>query len=145
MQSKILVSVLVLVSVAFAKGPKPFQRGKLVQMDSVACGADEKSAQSPTSEIMGSHSRHKQTHERLCDEYVLQADEVDIRVRPRDEKHPVLLPVGEWAQFRLQRDKLILRTDALDNKEREFIVVSMTTRSDENTAGAKIPHVNHLQ
>jgi hypothetical protein len=32
---------------------------------------------------------------------VLQTDKMVYRIRPRDEKHPALLPVGEQAQFRL--------------------------------------------
>jgi hypothetical protein len=62
----------------------------------------------------------------LCQEYVLKADRVMYRIRPRDEKHPVLLPVGEDAEFRINKDKLILRVNELDNKERDYIVVSMT-------------------
>ena len=145
MRSKLFLSMLVLVSVAYAKEPKPFQRGKLLQMDSVACGTDEKDGQSLASEMLGSDSAHKKTHDLLCQEYVLQTEEVNYRVRPRDEKHPVLLPIGEWAQFRLQKDKLILRVDNLDDKEREYTVGSMTPRADGNAAEVKGPQVNHLQ
>jgi len=81
----------------------------------------------------------------LCQEYVLQADRVIYRIRPRDEKHPVLLPVGEQAQFRLQKDKMLLRVEDLDGKEREYIVVSMTPRSDSSTADAIPFRPNHLQ
>jgi hypothetical protein len=70
---------------------------------------------------------------------------VTYRIRPRDEKHPVLLPVGEQAQFRLQRDKMLLRVEDLDSKEREYIVVSMTPRSENSTADAISPRLNHLQ
>ena len=52
------------------------------------------------------------------------------RIRPRDEKHPILLPVGENAQFRIEKDKLLLRVEDLDDKEREYSVVSMTPRRD---------------
>ena len=57
-------------------------------------------------------------------------------IRPRDEKHPALLPVGEKAQFRLDKDKMLLRVEDGDNKEREYIVVSMTPREAklENTS-----------
>jgi len=30
--------------------------------------------------------------------------------RPKDDKHPVLLPIGETAQFRIHKDKLILES-----------------------------------
>jgi hypothetical protein len=136
---------LSLASAAFAKDPKPYQTGKLLQMDSVQCGVAEKDARSFTGEMLGTDSGNKKTQELLCQEYVLQSERVIYRIRPRDEKHPVLLPVGERAQFRLQKDKMLLRVEDLDNREREYIVVSMTPRSDTNSADASPIHMNHLQ
>ncbi len=98
-----------------------------------------------TGETLGTDSASKKTQELLCQEYVLQSERVIYRIRPRDEKHPVLLPVGERAQFRLQKDKMLLRMEDLDSKEREYIVVSMTPRSDTSTADASPIHMNHLQ
>ena len=95
--------------------------------------------------MLGTDSGHKKTHELLCQEYVLQAERVIYRIRPRDEKHPVLLPVGEKAQFRLVKDKMLLRVEDLDSKEREYIVVSMTPRADSGTAEASTSRLNHLQ
>jgi hypothetical protein len=132
--------VLGLVSAGYAKELKPYQTGKLVQMDSVQCGVAEKDG-----EMLGSDSGSKKTHELLCQEYVLQSERVIFRIRPRDEKHPVLLPVGEQAQFRLQKDKMLLRMEDLDSKEREYIVVSMTPRSESSTAEATPARLNHLQ
>lgn len=146
MRSKLaLCAVLGLASAAFAKDPKPYQTGKLLQMDSVQCGTAEKDATSFAGEMLGTDSGSKKTHELLCQEYLLQSERVLFRIRPRDEKHPVLLPVGEQAQFRLQKDKMLLRVEDLDSKEREYIVVSMTPRSDSSTAEAEAPRPNHLQ
>jgi len=146
MRSKLaLCAVLTLASATFAKEPKPYQTGKLLQMDSVQCGTAEKDATSLAGEMLGTDSGSKKTHELLCQEYVLQSDHVIYRIRPRDEKHPVLLPVGEQAHFRLQKDKMLLRVEDLDNKEREYIVVSMTPRSDSSTADASTSRINHLQ
>jgi len=146
MRSKwMLCVVLGLASAAYAKDPKPYQTGKLLQMDSVQCGMAEKEAKSLAGEMLGTDSGSKKTHEVLCQEYVLQAERVIFRIRPRDEKHPVLLPVGEQAQFRLQKDKMLLRVEDLDSKEREYIVVSMTPRSDSSTADAAPSRVSHLQ
>ena len=72
----------------------------------------------------------------LCQEYLLQSDTVIYRIRPRDEKHPVLLPVGEKAQFRIQKDKMLLLVEDIDEKEREYNVVSMTPRLDKSSASA---------
>ena len=145
MRSKLMLCVvLALASAAYAKDPKPYQTGKLLQMDSVQCGMAEKDAKSFAGEMLGTDSGSKKTQELLCQEYVLQAERVIYRIRPRDEKHPVLLPVGEQAQFRLQKDKMLLRVEDLDSKEREYIVVSMTPRSDSSTADAT-SRPNHLQ
>ena len=139
-----LCVVLGVASAAYAKEPKPYQTGKLLQMDSVQCGMSEKDAKSFAGEMLGTDSGHKKTEEVLCQEYVLQAERVIYRIRPRDEKHPVLLPVGDQAQFRLEKDKMVLRVEDLDNKDREYIVVSMTPRSDASTADAAT-RPNHLQ
>lgn len=114
-------------------------------MNSVPCGTAEKDATSFTGEVLGTDSGNKKTQEVLCQEYVLQAERVTYHIRPRDEKHPVLLPVGDEAQFRLEKDKMLLRVEDLDQKEREYIVVSMTPRSDGSTADAAPGHPNHLQ
>jgi hypothetical protein len=145
MRSKIYLCVLVLVSVAHAKEPKAYQSGKLLQMDSVGCGVDEKTTQSAAGEVLGTDSGHKKTHDLLCQEYVLQSEDVVYRIRPRDEKHPVLLPVGGNAEFRLEKDKMLLRVEALDNKERQYVVVSMTPRTDSSSADATTRPLNHLQ
>jgi hypothetical protein len=138
MKSRVMLGIVLLVSVAYAKEPKPRQTGKLVQMESVACGVDENSGKSFAGELIGTDSAHKKTHELLCQEYILQSERVIFRIRPRDEKHPVLLPVGEQAQFRLEKDKMILRVEDLDDKDREYVVVSMTPRDDASPEKASL-------
>ncbi len=146
MRSKMMLCVVLgVASIAFAKEPKPYQTGKLLQMDSVPCGTAEKHANSLAGEVLGTDSGSKKTQEVLCQEYVLQAERTVYHIRPRDEKHPVLLPVGDQAQFRLEKDKMVLRVEDLDNKDREYIVVSMTPRSDSSTADATSARPNHLQ
>jgi hypothetical protein len=61
----------------------------------------------------------------------MRTEHVIYRIRPRDEKHPVLLPIGETAQFRIHKDKLILRVPEADDHEREYTVVSMTQTVDK--------------
>jgi hypothetical protein len=138
MKSRVMLGAVLLVSVAYAKEPKPRQTGKLVQMESVACGVDENSGKSFAGELIGTDSAHKKTHELLCQEYILQSERVIFRIRPRDEKHPVLLPVGEQAQFRLAKDRMILRVEDLDDKDREYVVVSMTPRDETSSEKASL-------
>ncbi len=138
MKSRFVVGVVLLASVAYAKEPKPHQSGRLLQMESVACGLDENSGKTFVGEIVGTDGAHKKTHELLCQEYVLQSDKVIYRIRPRDEKHPVLLPVGEQAQFRMEKDRMILRVEDLDDKDRQYTVVSMTPRDDSTPEKASL-------
>jgi hypothetical protein len=123
-KSLVLASLL-LAATAYAQVPKAYQSGTLLQMDSVSCSVDK-------------------THDSLCHEYLLQTDKTNYRIRPRNAKHPVLLPVGEQAKFRLENGKMLLRVEALDGKERDYIVVSTAPRGD-NSADARPVRLNHLQ
>jgi hypothetical protein len=106
----------------------------LLKMDSSSCGYAEKDGKTIAGEIFGTDGEHKNTRETLCQEYVLQADRVIYRIRPKDDKHPVLLPIGETAEFRIDKDKLILRIPEFNDKEHEYSVVSMTPRTDVQDA-----------
>jgi hypothetical protein len=131
----ILGLALVLASAgAHAKNQRAYESGTLLQMDSVECGTDQKSAKSFAGEVLGTDSAHQKTHMLLCQEYLMQTDRIIYRIRPKDDKHPVLLPVGENAQFRMDKDKMKLRVEDLDDKERDYIVVSMTPRQDHKQA-----------
>ncbi len=107
-----------------AKDPPAYEKGVLAQMDSSSCGYAEKDGKTIAGQIFGTDGVV------LCQEYVLQTERVTYRIRPKDDKHPVLLPVGETAQFRIHKDKLLLRVPEADGKEREYFVLSMTPRSD---------------
>jgi len=119
---------------AQAKDAPAYEKGVLTQMDSSSCGYSEKDGKTIAGQIFGTDGQHKNTKQVLCQEYVLQADRIIYRITPKDDKHPVLLPVGETAQFRIHKDKLLLRVPEADGKEREYLVLSMTPRSDVNAA-----------
>ena len=130
MSHKSLIGILLFASVMQGKDVKVHESGTLLQMESVECGFDENSGKSIAGEILGTDSAHKKTHALLCQEYVVQSEKITYRIRPRDEKHPALLPVGERAQFRMEKDKMKLRVEDLDDKERDYQVVSMRPRLD---------------
>lgn len=134
MRLKLLVAALLLLSLAQAKEPKFYERGVLLRMDSAECGYAERSAKGFTGVILGTDSAQKKTQALLCPEYVLQSDRVIYRIRPKEEKHPVLLSVGEKAEFRLKKDRMLLRVIEFDKKEREYLVISMTPRADQTAS-----------
>lgn len=129
-------ALLVCASLAAAKEHSDYQKGTVVRMDATACGMQEKGSKTVAGELLGTDGEHKKTQELLCQEYVLQGDRVIYRIRPKDDKHPVLLPIGETAQFRIHKDKLVMKVPELDAKEREYIVVSMTPRETDSGSSA---------
>jgi hypothetical protein len=131
MKKPIFVVALLSAGVSlYAKDKPAYEKGELIQMQSATCGYSEKDGKTVAGEIFGTDGQHKNTRETLCQEYVLQTKRLIYRIRPKDDKHPALLPIGETAEFRLHKDKLILRVPETDEKEREYIVVSMTPRTD---------------
>jgi len=130
MKRILLSGALLIACTACAKDKTDYQSGVLLQMDSTSCGFAEKGSKTVAGELLGTDGQHQKTQEVLCQEYILQTDRLIFRIRPKDDKHPALLPIGESAQFRLHKDKLLLRVPENDGKEREYIVVSMTPRAD---------------
>ncbi len=107
-----------------------YEKGTLLRMESTSCGMQEKGSKSVAGELLGTDDQNKKTQQLLRQEYILQTDKLTYRIRPKDEKHPALLPIGETAEFRIHKDKLILRVPESDGKERDYLVVSTTPRQD---------------
>ena len=134
----VIAASLQSVAPAPAKDKPAYERGVLLQMDSTHCGYAEKDGKTLKGEILGTDGQHKNTQEVLCQEYILKSDRLIYRIRPKDDKHPALLPVGESAEFRIHKDKMLLRVPESDGKEREYIVFSMTPRADaDDTRSSK--------
>lgn len=138
MKAKLFLVVLLVACVAQAKERRFYQKGQLAEMTSVSCGYDEKGGKSFSGTVLGTDAGHKQTREMLCQEYLLKSERVIYRIRPKEEKHPALLPVGEDAEFRIEKDKMKLRVPEGDDKEREYLVISMTPRPTENASKADV-------
>src|SRR5258708_2533162 len=135
---RIILLAVLCASLAYAKDRPVTQFGTLLQMESVECGTDQKSGKTFAGEILGTDAAHQKMHMLLCPEYVLQGERILYRIRPKDDKHPVLLPVGEKAQFRMDKDHMRLRVEDLDNKECDYIVVSMTPRGETTQASSNV-------
>jgi hypothetical protein len=128
-----LFSLAALAAVALplpAKDKPAYEKGVVLQMESSSCGYAERDGKTLAGEILGTDGEHKNTKQVLCQEYTLETERVTYRIRPKDDKHPALLPIGETAEFRIHKDKLLLRVIESQDKAREYIVVSMTPRTD---------------
>jgi hypothetical protein len=117
-----------------AKDAPTYDRGVLLSMQSSKCGTAENDGKSLAGEVLGTDSGHRNTQEVLCQEYILQGDHITFHIRPKDQKHPLLLPVGQAIQFRIRKDKLFLRDPEGEQKEHEYSVISMEMRQDVKDA-----------
>ena len=134
---RFLFPVVLLIGTAVAGQVRNYMTGELQEMTSVECGYDEKSGKGFTGALLGTDSGSRKMREALCQEYTLVTDKVVYRIRPKKDKKPDLLPVGEPVEFRIKKEKLILRVRELDDKEREFLVISMTPRSAQQARKAE--------
>ena len=119
-----------------AKDKPAYDRGVVPQMDSMHRGFAERGQKNVAGGILGTDGQHKNTREVLCQGYILKSDRLIYRIHSRDEQHSTLLPVGKAAEFGIHKDKLLPRVPESEDKEREYLVVSMTRRADSGEARA---------
>ena len=136
MKSLIFVSILLAGTLAVA-GDKVYENGTLKEMNSVECGVDQKSATSFVGDLIGTDNAHTQARKTFCAEYVLETSRTVYHIRPREQKNPALLPVGQTAQFRMKKDRMVLRVSEGDNREREYDVISMAPLAGNSPVAAK--------
>jgi hypothetical protein len=105
-----------------------YQTATIVRVDSAACGN--------AGDSQGADSHYKKSQFSQCQEYVLQSYHVLFRIRANSEKHPALLPIGEIAQFRVGKGKLVVRVPDLDRKEREYDVISISPLENDSAITA---------
>ncbi len=125
MTAKLVVLILGISCVLYAREPRFYEKGTLVEMNATSCGYEEKGAKDISGTLLGTDSAHTKTLELLCQEYVLRTDRIVYRIRPKDEKHARLLPIGSLAEFRIAKDRMYVRVAEVDDKERQFVVTSM--------------------
>ena len=131
MRSKfIAIALISAASLAYGKDLKAYQDGNLEAMNLVACSSDSKSA--------------SKSQDLLCQEYTLQTDQAVYSIRPVDERHAILLPIGARAKFRIEKANLLVSIPSLYSKERRFSVVEVKPLG-ANSADVRPVRLNHLQ
>lgn len=141
MRAKSTLTIILLASLCQAAGLKHRQSGVLLQMDSVACDLPAQ----PARQTLLTTATDANLQSNFCQEYVLQTDRMTFHIRPKDNQKAVLLPVGSIALFRLEPDRMILRAADLDDKDREYNVISMAPRETPKPPETPLPKLNHLQ
>lgn len=134
MRAKPALVILILACSAQARGPRFYEKGTVTEMTAVDCGYEEKGAPGAAGVLLGTGDEHKKTEKLLCQEYVLNTERVVYKIRPKDSKHPRLLPVGSEAEFRIAKDHMYLRVPELGDKERQYVVTSMAPRTQANAS-----------
>ena len=123
---------------AAAKDKKKPPRGMIESMQSVPCGMKEKGLIG-LGAVWGSVGvTSVSSNEKLCPQYLFRTDDLEYHLRPTDTKHPVILPIGREAEFKIHKDKMFLKVPDGDKKTRTYHVVSMepvrTARAEDDAA-----------
>jgi len=136
-----LIAALVLsMAVSLSAGgnkKKHAERGMLEKMEAVPCGAKEKGITGLGSIWASAGVTHVNSDEKLCPQYLLRTDEMDYHIRPKDGKHPVVLPVGQEVEFKIKNDKMFLKSPDGDRKTRAYQVVAMEPANADKDAAKR--------
>src|SRR5579863_6716045 len=139
MKTKTLLMAALVLAVAVPAGAKKKhgERAMIEKMEAVPCGAKEKGFTGLGSVWASAGITHVNSDEKLCPQYLIRSDEMEYHIRPLDKKHPVILPVGQEGEFRIDKDRLYLKVSDGDRKIRSYQVVAMKpTGSDQDKTTA---------
>jgi hypothetical protein len=139
-----LLSVLILVvaipsSAGDKHKKKPADRGMLEKMEAVPCGAKERGLTGLGSVFGSVGVQHVNSDEKMCPQYLFRTDEMEYEIRPLDHKHPVVLPVGHEAEFKIKNDRMSLKVPDGDRKRREYEVVAAKPANRETNLYPSAP------
>ncbi len=122
---------------AAAKDKKRPPRGMIESMQSLPCGVKQKGLNG-LGAVWGSVGvTSVSSNEKLCPQYLFRTDDLEYHIRPKDTKHPVILPIGHEAEFKIKNDELYLKVpEGSDHKTRAYHVISMEPIKTANAEGA---------
>jgi hypothetical protein len=125
-------------------------RAMIEKMEAVPCGAKERGLSGLGSVFASVGATRIDSDEKLCPQYMLRTDEMEYHVRPLDHKHPRILPVGQEAEFKINKDVIEMRVVDGDHTKRRYQVVAMkpidhAAATDTDATGAKYtqPHKDY--
>jgi len=125
---------------ASAKKKKVQPRGMLESMQSVPCGAKQRGLAGVGSLWASVGVTHVNSTEKLCPQYLVRTDDMDYEIRPKDMKHPEMLPIGQEVEIKLKKDHMDVKLPD-GGKTLSYIVVSMqpANQSGGAVSGAARP------
>jgi len=117
---------------AAAKDKKKPPRGMIESMQSLPCGMKQKGLNG-LGAVWGSVGvTSVSSNEKLCPQYLFRTDDLEYHIRPKDTKHPVILPIGHEAEFKVQKDEILLKVADGDHKTHAYHVISMEPITSAN-------------
>lgn len=120
-----VVALLLALPVLAHDKKKRADRAMIEKMEAVPCGAKERGLTGLGSIWASVGVTSVNSDEKLCPQYLLRSDDMEYHVRPLDRKHPVILPIGKEAEFKVSKDKFDMRIPDGDRKVRHYQVVAM--------------------
>ena len=142
-KTTLILALVLVVSIPLSAGDKhkkkQADRGMLEKMEAVPCGAKERGLTGLGSVFGSVGVQHVNSEERLCPQYLFRTDEMEYEIRPLDHKHPVVLPVGHEAEFKVKNDKMSLKVPDGDRKKRDYQVVAAKPTNRETNPGSSVP------
>jgi len=107
------------------KKKKQPPRGMLEKMEAVPCGAKQRGLAGLGTIWASAGITHVNSDEKLCPQYLLRTDEMEYHIRPTDGKHPVVLPIGQEVEFKIKKDRMLVKVPDGDKKTRSYQVVAV--------------------
>ena len=139
-KTALLSALVLIVAIPSSAGDKhkkkPPARGMLEKMEAVPCGAKERGLTGLGSVFGSVGVQHVNSDEKMCPQYLFRTDEMEYQIRPLDHKHPVVLPVGHEAEFKIKNDRMSLKVPDGDRKRREYEVVAAKPVNREAYTGS---------
>jgi hypothetical protein len=132
-----MLALLVAVPPLAHAKKKHADRAMIEKMEAVPCGAKEHGVTGLGSVWASVGITSVNSDEKLCPQYLLRTDDMEYHVRPTDHKHPVILPIGQEAEFKVKKDKIEMRVPEGNDdarKTRHYQVVAMKPIDHSDTA-----------
>jgi len=114
-------------------------RGMLEKMDAVPCGAKQKGLAGLGSFWASIGITDVHATEKLCPQYLVRTDDMDYRIRPKDMKHPQILPIGHEVVVKMKKDRMLVKVPDGDKKMREYEVVGIEPAAPPSENASKSP------
>jgi hypothetical protein len=121
----ILAIVLIAAAPLSAVKKKAPERAMLEKMEAVPCGSKQRGVTGLGNIWASVGITHVNSNEKLCPQYLVRSDQMDYEIRPTDNNHPVVLPVGREVEIKIVKDRMLLKVPDGDHKTRTYQVVAM--------------------